>query len=276
MFDRLYGFILVFRAYFIVSGLLVLSGIFMLQNDNRQIKSIRTIATVSVGVLQQQLAFIPRYFYLKQENDALREINIRLADEVNQLREAKLENMRLRGLLGFKDTTRSELLAARVVGRNYNLLRQTITLDVGGRDGVRPRMTVMNERGLVGLVSDVTGGYSVVTLILNTRFRASAKVQRSRVDGIIAWDGRNVLLTNVAKTMDVKPGDVVITSEYSSTFAPGIRIGIVADVTDEEGSLFKQIRVIPSVDFVRLEETFVVLSLPAAEKDSLEAQALAK
>jgi len=45
---------------------------------------------------------------------------------------------------------------------------------------------------LVGVVSHVADRYCVVRILLNTDFRASAKVQRSRVDGILAWDGRSL------------------------------------------------------------------------------------
>ena len=42
--------------------------------------------------------------------------------------------------------------------------------------------------------------YAVGQLVLNKDFRASAKIQRSRVDGIIAWEGGVcMVLKNVAK-----------------------------------------------------------------------------
>jgi len=109
-----------------------------------------------------------------------------------------------------------------------------------------------------------------VRILLNTDFRASAKIQRSRVDGILAWDGRSLLLNNVAKTLDVKVGDVVITSEYSSTYPPNIRIGVVNEVQEQEGTLFKKVFVFPGVDFVKLEEVFVMTYAPDRERLALE------
>jgi len=270
MFKRIYDVILLFKEYAVLAGLLIASLVLMALTDNVQIKHIRGLATVALGVVQEQLAFIPRYFGLRSENDLLRKMNIDLADEVNQLREARLENIRLRELLDLKQPVPYKLIGGKVIGKDLTLLRNTITLDVGRLDDVRVFMPVVGDGGLVGVVSSISDHYAVVRILLNVDVRASAKVQRSRVDGIIACDGTSLLLTNVSKTLDVQAGDVVITSEYSSTYPPGIRIGIVSEVTEQRGTLFKKVIVTPGVDFVKLEEVFVVTYLPTAERLELE------
>ena len=270
MFKRIYNFVLLFKEYAVLSLLLIMSLVLMALNDNTQIRHIQGVATVMLGLAQEQLAFIPRYFGLRGENDMLRRINIDLADEANQLREARLENIRLRQLLGLRGALPHTLIAAKVVGKNLTLLRNTLTLDVGRLDSVQPRMPVVGDGGLVGVVSHVSDHYAVVRILLNADFRASAKVQRSRVDGIVAWDGKALKLTNVAKTLDVQAGDAVITSEYSSTYPPNIRIGIIHEVTEQQGSLFKSVLITPGVDFVKLEEVFVITYLPAGERFELE------
>lgn len=273
MFQRFYNLLLLFKEYAILSALLIVSLILLALNDNTQIKHIRGITTVVVGLMQERVAFIPRYFGLRSENDVLRRINVDLADEASQLREAKLENIRLRQLLGMKEIIPYKLVAGKVVGKNLTLLRNTLTLNVGATDGVQLGMPVVGDGGLAGIISMVTDHYSTVRILFNTDLRASGKIQRSRVDGIIAWDGKSLTLNNVAKTLDVKAGDVVITSEYSSTYPPNIRIGIVHEVQEQQGTLFKKVFVTPSVDFVKLEEVFVLLYLANPERLELEQQA---
>lgn len=270
MFQRIYNFILIFKEYVVLSGLLLASLTLLAFNDNTQMRHIRGITTVAFGLVQEQLAIVPRYIGLRSENDQLRETIVDLADEVSQLREARLENIRLRRLLGLHESFPHTLIAGKVVGKNLTLLRNTITLNVGSRDSIREHMPVVGDGGLVGVVSHVADRYSVVRILPNTDFRASAKVQRSRVDGILAWDGRSLLLNNVAKTLDVKVGDVVITSEYSSTYPPNIRIGVVNEVREQEGTLFKKVFVLPGVDFVKLEEVFVLTYTPDRERLALE------
>ena len=273
MLQRVYDILFALREYVLLSVLLIVSLVLLSLNDNVQIKSIRSFATVVLAVGQDQLSFISNYFGLKRENELLRRVNIELADQANQLREAKLENLRLRQMVGLREQSQYSIVAAKVIGKNLTLLRNTLTLDLGAVDSVREQMPVVSEAGLVGVVVAVSDHYSVINIVPNVDFRASVKVQRSRVDGILAWDGKSLMLKNVAKTLDVKSGDVLITSEYSSMFPQGIRVGVVSEVTEQEGTLFKSVTIAPAVDFVKLEEVFVILATPNAERLELDQRA---
>jgi rod shape-determining protein MreC len=270
MFKRFYNLALIFKEYAVLSLLLVVSLILMALGDNTQIRHIRSVATVAFGVVQEKLSFVPRYFGLRSENDMLRRVNIDLADEASRLREARLENDRLRKLLDLKESYHYPVITGKVIGKNLTLLRNTVTLNIGKLNGVALYMPVVGDGGLVGIVSSVNNHYCVVRILLNADFRASAKILRSRVDGIVAWDGDDVMLTNVAKTLDVVAGDTVITSEYSSTYPPNIRVGVVHEVSEQPGSLFKKVYVSPGVNFVRLEEVFVLSYLPDSNRTDLE------
>ncbi len=271
---RLFLIVQQFREYFLLALLVVASVAFMAENDNQQIRRIRAIGIAVVGRVQETLSFVPNFFQIQRENEVLRQVNLNLADEVNQLREARLENLRLRRLLGFKETTRYEVIPAKVVGKSLYLLRNTITLHAGEKDGVRVGMPIVTDAGLVGKILATSPAYSIGQIVLNRDFRASAKIQRSRVDGIIAWEGgRYSLMKNVPKTLDVKVGDIAETSEYSNTYPPGLRIGVVASVTQQPGSLFQRIEIENAVDFTALEEVFVMKFQPDSARMQLELRA---
>ncbi|HMK38454.1 MAG TPA: rod shape-determining protein MreC [Bacteroidota bacterium] len=268
---RVYEFLFLFKEYLVVGVLLAVSVALLALNDDAQIRTIRSLAVVSVGMLQDALGIIPNYFDLRRENHVLRELNVTLADEVNRLREARLENLRLRRLLGLKERGEFVFVAANVIGKNLQLLRNTVTLDAGERNGVRVDMPLVTENGLAGKIVATSGRFAVAQILYNKDIRVSAKIERSRVDGIIRWEGGPALaLQDVAKTLDVQTGDVVITSEYSSFFPPGIRIGVVASAKGAEGSLFQSIDVRPAVDFSRLEEVFVITSVRDSERMAVE------
>jgi rod shape-determining protein MreC len=268
---RLYEFVFLFKEYLVVGVLLAVSVTLLALNDDSQIRTIRSVAVVSVGMLQDALGIIPNYFDLRRENHVLRELNLTLADEVNRLREARLENLRLRQLLGLKERGEFGFVAANVIGKNLQLLRNTVTLDAGDRNGLRADMPIVTENGLAGKIVATSGRFAVAQILYNKDIRVSAKIERSRVDGIIRWEGGSALaLQDVAKTLDVQAGDVVITSEYSSFFPPGIRIGVVSSARGAEGSLFQSVEVRPAVDFSRLEEVFVITSMPDSERIALE------
>jgi len=269
--QRLFNIVRAFKEYVVLALLTILSLILLSLNDNSQIRTIRAYTVGFVGLLQSATSVIPNVFALERENTLLREQNVSLTDEVSRLREAKLENDRLRAMLGLKEHGSFHLVVADVVGKTLDLLRNTITLDAGENEGVKANMPIVSESGLVGRVIATSKGYAVGQLMMNKEFRSSAKVQRSRVLGILAWNGGEYLeLRNVAKTQDVAVGDVVMTSEYSNAFPPNLRIGIVVDVTEHEGGLFKQIRVKPSVDLATVEHVFIVTAVPQPERGRLE------
>ena len=271
MIRRLYEFLFLFKEYLVAGVLLAVSVALLALNDDTQIRTIRTVTVVAVGALQDALGIIPNYFDLRHENRVLRELNVTLADEVNRLREARLENLRLRQLLGLKERGQFGFVAANVIGKNLQLLRNTVTLDAGERSGVKMDMPIVTENGLAGKIVATSTGYAVAQILFNKEIRVSAKIERSRVDGIIRWDGGSMLaLQDVAKTLDVQTGDVIITSEYSSFLPPGIRIGVVTAARGAEGSLFQSIEVKPAVDFSRLEEVFVITTVPDSERIALE------
>jgi rod shape-determining protein MreC len=269
--QRLLNILGLFKEYFVLALLLLVSLILLNSNDNRQIRAIRSTTVGFVGALQSTIAILPNLFELQKENEVLRKLNVNLNDEVSRLREAKLENLRLRAMISLKERSPMTLIGADVVGKSLTLLRNTITLNSGTAAGVKTDMAILSESGLVGKIIAASGEYSVGQIIFNKDFRASAKVQRSRVDGIVAWDGgEHLLLKNVPKNQDVKPGDLVVTSEYSSVFPPDLKIGTVVTVSENPGSLFKEIGLSPSVDFTMLEQVFIVRSLPDSERTTLE------
>ncbi len=260
-----------YREYILLAFLLIVSLSLFPLNNNPQIKQLRAYAIGGIGMLNQPVSYVTHTIALRAENERLRRANIELADEVYQLREARLENIRLRRLLRFSERSTYDLVPAKVVGRSADPVRNTITIDIGEGRGVREQMPIVTDAGLVGRIILVGENYSVGQIMLNRDFRTSARVERSRVDGIVSWDGHHAMqLQNVAKTLDVVEGDVVLTSEYSNVFPPGIFIGIVNSVANVPGNLTKVIQVSPGVDFHRLEEVFVIRHTADEDKLSLE------
>lgn len=269
-------FLLRIKDYLILSLLIVISLILIFSNDNTQIRFLRAVAVGFIGTIQSGLSAVPNVFDIEKENEFLREKNIELSNEVSALREAKLENIRLMKMLGLKEKNISGVIIAKIVNKSLVQARNTITLNVGESDSVKINMPVITDDGLVGRIVSTSGSYSIAQILYNRNLRISVKVQRSRVDGILNYDGAgNLVMTNVPKSADIKIGDVIITSEYSNYFPAGITVGIV----DEEGNLdnlFKKILIKPFVSFSSLEEVFVLKHLPNKERLDLENSYLKK
>jgi len=222
------------------------------------------------GTVQSGISSIPNVFELQEENKILRENNIRLSNDVANLKEARLENIRLSNLLSFKENSGLGLVSAKIVNKSVFQTRNTITINVGEGDSLNINMPVITDAGLVGRIVSMSKNYSIAQILYNKDLRITVKVQRSRVDGILLFDGVSELnISNVPKTADVQIGDVIITSEYSNLFPSGIPVGIVTE-TGNLDNLFMRIVIQPLVNFNTLENVFVLKSFPNKEKYLLE------
>jgi rod shape-determining protein MreC len=274
---RILNIITEFKEYFVLILLILISLILLALNDNSQIKQIRSYTVGLIGVAQSTLTLFPNIFNLQQENEILRQLDVTLSDEVSRLREAKIENAQLRRMLNFKEKNSFKLVSADVIGKSLHLLRNTITLNVGTSDSVNVNMPIITEQGIVGRVIATSANYSIGQILYNKDFRTSVKIQRSRVDGILAWDGENYLLIkNISKKQDVKVGDLVLSSEYSKIFPSNFKVGLVTKVTENPISLFKDITIDPSVDFTKLEQVFVIQALPDTQRVNLENKSIVR
>jgi rod shape-determining protein MreC len=231
----------------------------------------RAVIVGSIGWIQSAFAWIPNPVALKSENTALRELNLQLAVEVARSRQAIVENETMRKMMRLPQYTEHKLIAADIVGKTTTEQRNYATINRGKANGVREGMSCINDAGLVGIVIGASENYSVLELLINRDTRVSAKVLRTRVDGVIQWEGENILvLKNVPRSLDVRKYDVIVTSAYSSKYPANIVIGRVSTVEDEPNSLFHRIVVQPSVNFSTLEQVFIVDARPDPERIGLE------
>lgn len=268
---RLIEFIVRFKEYVSLSAVVVICFSLMTFGNVAQLGGFRSVVVGGIGWLQNAFSWIPNPVALKSENAALRELNYQLSDERAKIRQALIENEKLRKLLEFKKQTTYPVVSADVVGKTTTEVRNYATLNKGAEDGIEEGMTVMTDAGIAGLIIAASKNYSLVRLLINRDSRVAAKIQRSRIDGILVWeDDQTMIMKNIPKSYDVKVGDDVITSEYSNRFPQNIMIGRVTDVRADSSSLFRKIIVMPAVNFSSLEQVFVVKMLPNKERVALE------
>ncbi len=264
-------FVVRYRNYITLSTLVVMSFSLMSIGSLSDLGGFRAVIVGSIGWIQSAFAWIPNPVALKSENTALRELNLQLAVEVARSRQAIVENETMRKLMKLPQYTEHKLIAADIVGKTTTEQRNYATINRGKANGVREGMSCINDAGLVGIVIGASENYSVLELLINRDTRVSAKVLRTRVDGVIQWEGENILvLKNVPRSLDVRKYDVIVTSAYSSKYPANIVIGRVSAVEDEPNSLFHRIVVQPSVNFSTLEQVFVVEARPDPERIGLE------
>lgn len=196
---------------------------------------------------------------MRYENKILRENVNNLEKEMLNLREAYLENKRLRKLLGFKESKKHRFVPAMVIARDSLDVRGAIIIDKGKKDGLRKDMVVISGNGLVGRVRETGWSISRALLITDRNSVVSGIVERTRDEGAITGNMRSGLIMKYLDLgCDIKKGDKVITSGFSGIFEKGILVGEVVSVKKDASALYLNATLRPEVDMMKLEEVLVI------------------
>jgi rod shape-determining protein MreC len=273
----LLGILRLFKEYIVLAVLCSISLLLIAHSDSSTVRILRSVTVFVFGSFQTTSNWFGGSLSLREENEALRDMNMTLMEEVMQLRRFKQENSELRALLHFKNPTSYTIVPGEVVGRNLSLGQNTITVDIGDQDSVRVNMPVINEQGLVGKVIATSSHFSIIEIALHRDFRSTARVKRSGVDGIIAWkSGEKLLLQNIWKTADIVLNDTIVTSTYSSYFPPELPIGVISSIGPGTGGLYSKIEVEPFASFPSLRRVFVIRYAADAEHARIEEEQILK
>jgi rod shape-determining protein MreC len=193
---------------------------------------------------------------LKQENDQFR---MQIANE----HEAVLEAQRVRVLAGLRDLGIGKTIVARVIGRDAGR-SQTVTIDKGRTQGIRPDSAIITADGIVGRVIQSSNFFSIVQLITDSQSAVGVMLQSTRRQGILRGVGaRDLDLDYIDDDNDLKDHDTFLTSGEDRIYPKGLTVGVIVSIGPRKG-LIKAVQVRPSADLGRLEEVLCVIERPTA------------
>jgi len=259
-----------FKEYFILLFLIIIGLILISVNQKPAVKSVRAVAFGTFASISSLVSDVVNIGQLKSENMRLRERNAELMLQMNKLREYGIINEELKGLVKLKDTTSYPLIPVRIVSKSLSTSQNTITLLGGSNNGLKPGMPVVNDQGLLGVILSTSNDYSIARTLKNMDLKLTVKDERSRLDAIMKWNGEDLVMVNVPKTYDIKPGDRIMTSELSSIISIPIPVGIVMELSKVETGIFNEVKIKPYVNFARAENVFVVGIVESKQKNQLE------
>ncbi len=214
------------------------------------------------GNVYQTYSDVFGYFYLKQNNKILAEENARLR--------AMIEKSYLKFTTNeiiINDTTYKQqytYIDAQVISSSTGKRNNYLMLNKGFNQGIRKNMAVISSNGIVGIVNNVSAGFSSVMSLLHAETKISAKLKKSNAAGSIIWEGGNFkkgTLSDIPSHIRIFTGDTVITSGFSYDFPEGIVIGTIAEYKINPGDNFYTIKINFSTNFNELGYVYVVKNL---------------
>lgn len=214
-------------------------------------------------VVSSTEAFWLNYFHLvnvRHENRQLKNELLELRMANSRYQELLETQERIEALLQFKQTLNLPVIPAQVIGLDPSGWFKSIIIDKGKQAGLRLDMPVVNAFGVVGRVVSVSPNYAKVLLIIDQNSAIDCLIQRSRDRGMLKGLMSEICkLDYVVKSSDVKVGDILVTSGLGGVFPKGLPMGRVLKVKEMPGELFKDVSIMPAVDFSKLEEVLVVI-----------------
>lgn len=204
---------------------------------------------------------------LARENAALNAKVLDLSAQNNDLRTAHAENIRLRRLLGFEQSSLRPLLAAQVTALKPNLHFDTLILNQGSASGVHPRSVVLSPSGaLAGQVLDVSPGSSTVLLLTDSGSSVGALVENHTPHSPIGLcqgigSGR-MQVTYLRSDAVLHLGDSVVTSGLGGVFPSAVPLGKIESLSVDKTRSLQTALLRPAADFDHLEEAFVIQTIP--------------
>lgn len=263
-----------FREYFVVVTLLIVSLSILSFNSKPEIRKIKSYSFGTFAVFNSVVSNVINLFGEKKELDELRKMNAELMLRVNKLREHGLENVKLKKLLGFKDSINTPLIPAKVISTLISKTQGNFIINAGRVDSVRVGMPVITEEGLVGVIHNVSEDYSLVRTLYNSSFRIAVRNQSTNVDGILGWDGTTLVINNIPTTYDMNPGDRIISSDFSTLVPPQIPVGLVTKKENSVSGLLSNIIVKPFVNLRAVRDVFVMGIVPDKQIKKLESRVI--
>ena len=125
-------------------------------------------------------------------------------------------------------------------------------------------MAVINDKGLIGRVVNISDNTCVVKLLSSTNSNNKISIKINNEDtslyGLLSDydEKRNLfIIEGISENVEIKEWQLVTTSGLSEIFPSGILIGTVHNVTTDNYDLAKTIEVTPSVNYNDLN--YVVL-----------------
>ena len=227
--------------------------------------------------MYQGMADVGKLKMALEENERLKAQVDGLMEENTRLRAEQFELERLRSLYELdQEYMQYEKIGARIIAKDSGAWFSVFRIDKGADDGIRENMNVIAGGGLVGIVTDVGANYATVRAIIDDSSQVSAMAQQSGDTCIVSGDlqlfreGR-LALSYMEKDDDIKDGDMIVTSNISEKFLPGILIGYATDIEiDYNDNLSKSGYVSPDARFDRLQEVLIITKLKDVEPEADE------
>ncbi len=204
--------------------------------------------------------------------DALQRQVVDLRAQLGQQQLSKHDEGQLSQLLQLAGRGRYRIVAATVIaaGAAYD---DSVTIDAGRVDGIKPDETVLNGQGLVGTVTSASSTTSTVLLATDASVTVGVRLAGTGQIGVVSGTGKSMTGSGLLQlqVFDVNailhPGEELVTfgSVGGRPYVPGVPVGVITKLEGTSSSLTKEALVRPFASDTALGVVGVVVVPPRTD-----------
>ena len=211
---------------------------------------------------------------LVDENQRLTNQVLLMSERMQRFDVLQAENDQLRALLDTPSKTGMRKKVSELMAVETSPFSQQIVLNKGALDDVYLSQSVLDDRGIVGQVSEVGTTNSRVILITDVTHAVPVRSVRNNIRFIASGTGSldELLLEHVPHSVDVEVGDMLVTSGLGHAFPEGYPVAQVSKVTRDESRPFAIVVAKPVARLDRLR--YLLLLWPEGTDDPQEIDAV--
>lgn len=265
--QHIINFLIKNKNFILFLVLLCISLLFTIQSHSYHKSKFINSANWLTGGIYEGANGISSYFSLKTENERLVEENRQLKNILYNKKDT---------VVAFIDSisypTDYLFRAAKITKNSYSSRNNILLINKGSNDSITQDMGVVNAKGVIGIVDNVSGSHATVISILNSISKINAQFKNTNHFGTLTWDGVNaniVQLEDIEKLANFTENDTIVTGGNSTLFPKGIPIGTVKDFQLNTRKNLYDINVQLFNDMTNLEHVFIIENLHREEIDNL-------
>jgi rod shape-determining protein MreC len=150
-------------------------------------------------------------------------------------------------------------LIADIIGHDTSYFRKSILINIGKKQGASVDDAVVFGSALVGRITAAGNSSSRAMLITDPASNIPSRFLESRIQGMVQGTGDDTCKVKyISRNVEIKEGDVVISSGIGGIFPKSIYIGDIVAIEDHGAKLFKDIKLKPKIDFSKMEHVLVI------------------
>ncbi len=202
-----------------------------------------------------------------EENEALQARLLILERRALKYAALAAENNELRRLMNSSEVLDDRVIVAEIVSVSPDPYSHEVVINKGSRDGVRVGQAILDAGGLMGQVVQSSSFTSRVMLVSDSSHAVPVEVVRNGLRSILLGIGDSDILelVYVPDTVDIREGDLLVSSGLGGRFPRGYPVAEVSAIHKDPGDPFVQIQATPKA---RLNQSRLVLVVFSPQDDA--------